>query len=99
VGFGGGEGDGIAGFQIMRVAVDHHARGAFEDEEQFMHVGMRVGGQDFARRNNDARDLGERRQVAFAEPDLLLHRRIVTDRFFRRAVDAAEMHRGGRARD
>ena len=74
------------------MAVDNHSRGAFEDEEQFMHVGMRVGGQDFARRNNDACDLGERRQVAFAESDLLLRRRIVTDRFFRRAVDGIKFH-------
>ena len=77
------------------MAVDNHSRGAFEDEEQFMHVGMRVGGQDFARRNNDARDLCERRQVAFAEPDLFLRGRIVTNRFFGCVVDAAEMHGGG----
>lgn len=97
--FSGGEGDGIAGFQIVRMAVDGHACSAFKDNEQFMHVGMGVGGEDFARRDHDARDLGERRQVAFAEPDLFLRGRIVTNRLFRCAVDAAEMHRGGRTRD
>ena len=89
------EGNGVARFQIVSFAVDNHAGGAFEDDEQFVHVGVRVGGEDFAWGDDDARDLGERGQVAFAEPDLLLRRRIVTDRFFRRAIDAAEMHRGG----
>ena len=51
---------------------------------------MRVGGEDFTRKDNDARDLGERRQVTFAEPDLFFRRGIVTDRLFGRVVDAAE---------
>ena len=97
--FAGGEGNSIPCFQIVRTAVDDHACGAFEDDEQFVHVGVRVGGEDFARRDHDARDLGEWRQFAFAEPYLFLCRWIVTNRLFRRAVDAAEMHRGGRTRD
>ena len=85
-----GEGNGVARFQIVSFAVDNHAGGAFEDDEQFVHVGVRVGGEDFAWRNNDARNLGERRQFAFAEPDLFFRRGIVTDRLFERHVDAAE---------
>lgn len=92
MGFAGGEGDGVAGVQVVGFAVHSHVRGAFEDDEQFVHVGVRMGGEDFARRDHDAGDLGKRGQVTFAEPDLLLRRRIVTDRLFRRAVDAADCH-------
>ncbi len=94
MGFAGGERYGVAGVQTVRMIVDDHACSAFEDYEQFVHVGVCMGGEDFARRDNDACDLGERREVAFAEPDLFLCRGIVTDRLFRRAVDAAEMHKG-----
>jgi len=92
--FSRSERDGVAGVQVVGLAVHDHACSALEDDEQFVHVGMRVGGENFARRDNDARDLGEWRQLAFAEPDLFLRRRIVTDRFFGCAVDAAEMHKG-----
>lgn len=90
-----GEGNGVACFQIARMAVDLHACNALKHDKQFVHVGVRVGGEDFARGDDDACDLGERGQVIFAEPDLLLRRGIVTDRLFRRAIDAAEMHTGG----
>jgi hypothetical protein len=47
--FARGEGDGIAGFQVVCFAVHSHVGGAFEDNEEFVHVGVRVGGEDFAR--------------------------------------------------
>lgn len=95
MGFAGREGDGVTRFQIVSFAIDSHACSAFEHDEQLVHVGMGVGGEDFARGDNNPCDLGERGQVTLVEPDLFLRRGIVTDRFFGCAVDAAEMHRGG----
>ena len=88
--FARGEGDGGAFGQIVRDSVNNHAGGAFEDDEQLVHVGMRVGDEDFARGDDDAGNLGEGRKFAFAEPDALLRCRIVTDWLFGSAVDAAE---------
>jgi len=97
VGFAGGEGDGVAGVQLMGNAVDSHARGAFENDKKFGHVGVGVGGEDFTRRDNDACYLVEGRQTGFAEADLFLRGGIVTDLLFGRAVDAAEMQRRGQS--
>ena len=92
MGFARSESNGIAFGQMVRNSVDNHTGSSLEDDEQLVHVGMGVGGEDFARRDNDACSLGEGRKFAFAEPDALLRCRIVTDQFLRRAVDAAEFH-------
>jgi hypothetical protein len=46
---------------------------AFEDDERLVHVGVPVRGEDSDRRDNDARDLGERRnQTCFFAAGLWL---------------------------
>lgn len=52
-----GDCDCVACFQIVRTAVDNHACRAFEEDEEFVHVCVRMGDQDFAGRNDDACDI------------------------------------------
>jgi len=53
----------------VRSSVDNHASPAFKDDEEFVHVDVGVGDKDFARGDNNARDLGEWRKFSLAEPN------------------------------
>lgn len=88
MGFARSEGNGFALRQIVRSSIDDHAGRAFQDDEQLMHVGVGMGSENFARGDNDARDLGEWWEFSLAEPDAFFRCRIVADWLFRRVLYA-----------
>lgn len=88
MGFARSEGNGFALRQIVRSSIDDHAGRAFKYDEKLMHIGMGMGGEDFAWRNDNPRDLGEWWEFSLAEPDAFLRCRIVADWLFRRVLYA-----------